>query len=162
MMATILIPAAIISAAPAYAQNADQILQRTRDLYQNLKSYSDAGVVVNEYAADIKDRHTFTTVFQRAPRHFLLEFHKQGGDQFVIWGNPDTFHTWWKTTGQQYDFPTRTTLPRSLTRGKTLPERRLKSRRFCTARHSWGATSTISRTWNWTARRSSAGGAATG
>src|SRR5439155_11559779 len=49
-------------------------------------------------------KHTFTTYFNRAPRHFLLDFRKQGGDQFVIWGDPDAFHTWWKTTGQQYDY----------------------------------------------------------
>jgi outer membrane lipoprotein-sorting protein len=96
---------AIVLGAPADAENAEQILQKTRDLYGALKSYSDSGVVVREYGASTQDRHTFTTVFNRTPRHFVLDFRKQGGDQYVIWGDPDAFHTWWKTTGQQYDYP---------------------------------------------------------
>jgi outer membrane lipoprotein-sorting protein len=84
---------------------ADDVLQRSRTVYAELKSYADTGTVVNEYGTDSTDRHTFLTRFTRAPRHFYLEFNKQGGDRFVIWGDPDAFHTWWKTTGDRYDYP---------------------------------------------------------
>ena len=87
----------------AQAQSADQILQKMRETYGAMKSYADTGVIVNEYGAT--DRHTFSTYFNRTPRHFLLDFRKQGGDQYVIWADPDGFHTWWKTTTQQTDYP---------------------------------------------------------
>lgn len=86
-------------------QTASDILQKTRITYQELKSYADSGTVVNEYGTSSEDRHTFSTEFIRTPRHFLLDFHKQGGDHFVIWGDPDAFHTWWKATAQQSDYP---------------------------------------------------------
>jgi outer membrane lipoprotein-sorting protein len=97
--------AAAFYSSPARAQNAEQILQKTRDTYLALKSYADSGVILEEYGSSSKDKHSFATYFNRAPRHFLLQFNKQGGDQFVIWGDPDAFHTWWKTTSQQTDYP---------------------------------------------------------
>ncbi len=87
----------------AHAQSVDSILQKMRDTYGAMQSYSDTGVIVNEYGAT--DRHTFSTYFNRSPRHFLLEFNKQLGDRYVIWAEPDAFHTWWKTTAQQMDYP---------------------------------------------------------
>jgi hypothetical protein len=87
------------------ARGADDILQRTRAMYGELRSYADTGTVINEYGTSSTDRHTFTTVFMRTPRHFLLDFTKQGGDRYVIWGDPDAFHTWWKTTGGRFDYP---------------------------------------------------------
>ncbi len=98
-------------AADAHAQNAEEILKKSRALYGSLNSYSDTGVVLVEYGTSSQDRHTFSTYFDRAPRHFLLEFHKQGGDRYVIWGDPDAFHTWWKTTGQQMDYPNPNNVP---------------------------------------------------
>jgi Predicted periplasmic protein (DUF2092) len=92
-------------AVASRAQDANSILQKARDTYVGLKSYADKGTILNEYGADATDKHTFSTYFNRAPRHFLLEFNKQGGDEFVIWGEPDAFHTWWKTTGTQTDYP---------------------------------------------------------
>src|SRR5579872_2270309 len=97
--------------AAARGQDANSILQKARDTYVGLKSYSDQGTIVYEYGADATDKHTFSTYFNRAPRHFLLEFHKQGGDQFVIWGEPDAFHTWWKMTGMQTDYPNPNNIP---------------------------------------------------
>ncbi len=91
--------------AAANAQNAGEILNRTRATYGAMRSYADTGVVVYEYGTASQDRHAFTTSFNRAPRHFLLDFRKQGGDRYVIWGDPEAFHTWWKTTGAQYDYP---------------------------------------------------------
>lgn len=85
------------------APSADDIAQKMRDTYGTFSSYSDSAVIVREYGAT--DRHTFTTYFNRAPRHFLLDFHKQGGDRYVVWGDPDAFHTWWKTTQQTTDYP---------------------------------------------------------
>jgi len=92
-----------LAAASALAQNADEIVQKMRDAYGVLNSYSDSAVIVREYGAT--DRHTFDTFFSRSPRHFLLDFHKQGGDRYVVWGDPDAFHTWWKTTMQTTDYP---------------------------------------------------------
>jgi outer membrane lipoprotein-sorting protein len=95
----------------AHAEDAAAILQKARDTYVGLKSYADRGTVVHEYGYDSTDTHTFTTYFNRAPRHFLLDFNKQGGDQYVIWGDPEAFHTWWKAIGQQTDYPNPTNTP---------------------------------------------------
>jgi outer membrane lipoprotein-sorting protein len=84
---------------------ADDFLQRSRATYGELRSYADTGVVIEEYGADSKDRHTFGTYFNRTPRRFSFDFRKEGGDRYVIWGDPDAFHTWWKTTGVQEDYP---------------------------------------------------------
>jgi outer membrane lipoprotein-sorting protein len=105
------VAAAVLCASPARAQKPEDILQKARDAYLALNSYADTAVILDEYGADSKDKHTFATSFNRAPRRFLLEFTKQGGDQFVIWGEPDAFHTWWKTTGQQTDYPNPQNIP---------------------------------------------------
>jgi hypothetical protein len=95
----------LMTTAGAHGQKAQEVLQKTRDTYAKMKSYADTGVVLYEYGASSEDKHAFSTVFNRAPRHLLLDFHKQGGDRYVIWADPDAFHTWWKTTGQQSDYP---------------------------------------------------------
>jgi outer membrane lipoprotein-sorting protein len=105
IFATAVCTAAVFVTPLAGAENPDDILQRTRAMYVSLGSYADTGIVLSEYGSSSQDRHTFTTYFNRNPRHFILDFRKQGGDQYVIWGDPDAFHTWWKTTGQQYDYP---------------------------------------------------------
>jgi hypothetical protein len=84
---------------------ADDVLTRSRAMYAALRSYADSGVVIKEYGSSTKDRHTFTTAFNRAPRAFVLDFHKLGGGQYVIWGDPGAFHAWGSTTGEQYDYP---------------------------------------------------------
>lgn len=86
------------------AQTVDEIIQRTTATYAAMKSYSDSGTVVTTYGQSTTGKHTFSTLFQRTPRRFLLDFNKQGGDEFVIWADPDAFHTWWKTTRQQSDY----------------------------------------------------------
>jgi outer membrane lipoprotein-sorting protein len=101
----------VICPSPARAQSGEQILQKTRDAYLTIKSYADTGTILEEYGTDSKSKHTFATYFNRAPRHFLLEFTKEGGDKFVIWGDPDAFHTWWKTTGQLSDYPNPQNIP---------------------------------------------------
>jgi outer membrane lipoprotein-sorting protein len=93
-----LLPAARLRAA-------DDVLQKARDLYAGLQSYGDTGTVVVEYGTASRDQHTFTTAISRAPRGFYFDFHKQGGDRYVIWGDPDAYHTWWKTTGVTEDYP---------------------------------------------------------
>jgi len=46
------------------------------------------------------------TYFNRDPRGFYFDFQKNGGaDRYVIWGDPEAFHTWWKTTGVKADYP---------------------------------------------------------
>jgi outer membrane lipoprotein-sorting protein len=98
-LTVIMVSIAMFGSSPARAQDAEGILQKTRDTYLVLKSYADTGTILDEFGAGSKSKHTLTTYFNRTPRHFLLDFRKEGGDQFVIWGDPDAFHTWWKTTG---------------------------------------------------------------
>jgi outer membrane lipoprotein-sorting protein len=105
LAASLAVSALIFLVAEAHAQSADSILQKTRDTYGQMKSYADSGMVVYEYGASSEDKHSFSTAFSRSPRHFLLDFHKQGGDRYVIWADSDAFHTWWKTTGQHTDYP---------------------------------------------------------
>jgi outer membrane lipoprotein-sorting protein len=97
-------------ALPRTANSAatDDVLARSRAIYASLRSYADTGTIEHEYGSagdPSRDRHSFTTYFNRAPRHFYLEFRKQGVDRYVIWGDPDAFHTWWKTTGAMEDYP---------------------------------------------------------
>jgi hypothetical protein len=96
-------PASLLRAGET--PTAEAILGHMREVYASLGSYSDQGSIVREYSATSSDRHAFATLFTRKPRHFLLDFHKQGGDRYVIWGDPDAFHTWWKATGQVSDYP---------------------------------------------------------
>jgi hypothetical protein len=92
-------------------QSASDIFDRSRAVYAQLTSYSDAGRVDVEYGTTSVDHHTFLTRFSRAPRRFLLDFTKEGGDRYVIWGDPDAFHTWWKTTGVVTDYPNPNNVP---------------------------------------------------
>jgi outer membrane lipoprotein-sorting protein len=101
----------ILTSATPHIKAADDVWQRSKAMYAALTSYSDTGVVLNEYGANSKDRHTFITAFNRAPRGFYLDFTKQGGDRYVVWGDPAAFHTWWKTTGEQYEYPNPNNLP---------------------------------------------------
>lgn len=70
-----------------------------------MNSYSDTGTIEVEYGRDSRDRHTFATLFSRSPRGFLLDFNKDGGDRYVVWGDPNAFHTWWKSTTVREDYP---------------------------------------------------------
>jgi len=81
------------------------ILQHARSVYATLNSYSDTGTVIYEYSPTAQDEHKFSTEFNRKPRHFLLDFRKANGDRIVITGDPDAFHSWWKTTGQVTEYP---------------------------------------------------------
>lgn len=68
-------------------RDADGIMQRVKALYGSLNSYADSGVVLFEYGPATSPsvwHHSFTTHFMRAPRHFLFDFHKDGGDRFVV------------------------------------------------------------------------------
>ena len=102
--------AAILSAvlAPRSASaHAADVLAQSRAAYAAMQSYADSGKVIKEYGSDplhpSSDTHRFSTRFRR-PRRFLLDFRKQGGDQYVVWGDDQAFHSWWKTTGVQYDY----------------------------------------------------------
>lgn len=92
----------------------DVILKRARSTYAVLNSYADTGAVTVEYgsaANPSRDRHSFSTYFVRAPRRFLFDFHKAGGDRYVIWADPGAFHTWWKATAVTTDFPNPNNVP---------------------------------------------------
>jgi len=83
----------------------DKIFASVLAKYASLNSYSDAGEIINEYGRDSKDVHKFTTLFNRSPRGYLLDFTKVSGEKFVIWGDPDAFHSWWSAIGSQSDYP---------------------------------------------------------
>lgn len=86
---------------------AAEVLAQSRAAYAALKSYADTGSVVNEYGSagqPLSERHRFRTLFRR-PRSFFFDFLKKGGDRYVVWGDDQAFHSWWKTTGIQYDYP---------------------------------------------------------
>src|SRR5579864_3696743 len=102
----------VLTVFSARAQNAGEILQRMRDTYAAMKSYSDTGVVLDYPDAASSNpilsksaRHTFTTSFNRSPRGFLLDYHKNESNRFVVWGDTDAFHNWDKFTGVRYDYP---------------------------------------------------------
>ena len=108
--------ALFLLAVPCYAQvratsasdpntTADKILEAARARYSSLNSYADTGIVIYEFGTGSKERHTFTTYFSRAPRGFYFDFNKENGDRYVIWGDPEAFHAWWKTTGVKDDYP---------------------------------------------------------
>jgi hypothetical protein len=80
------------------------ILEHTRSVYAALTSYSDTGTLLKEYSPISHDEYSFATYFTRAPRHFMFDYRKPS-DRIVIWGDPDAFHVWWKTTGQVTEFP---------------------------------------------------------
>ncbi len=81
------------------------ILEHSRSVYAALSSYSDTGTVVKDYTATSHDTYSFTTRFTRSPRHFLFDFKKPTGDRIVVWGDPNAFHSWWKTTAQVTEYP---------------------------------------------------------
>lgn len=92
------------SASPRAAE----VLAQSRAAYAALRSYADTGSVVNEFGSSagqpLSERHRFRTLFRR-PRSFVFDFLKKGGDRYVVWSDDQAFHSWWKTTGVQYDYP---------------------------------------------------------
>jgi outer membrane lipoprotein-sorting protein len=87
------------------AETPESILEHTKSVYAALTSYSDKGTVTKEYTATSRDTYSFTTRFNRSPRHFLFDFNTPSGGHVVIWADPDAFHTWWKATGQTSNYP---------------------------------------------------------
>ena len=87
---------------------AEEVLQKSRAAYTALKSYEDKGSVEAEFGqsgSQVRERHSFKTAY-KAPRQYLFDFTKAGGaDRYVAWSDGETFHSWWKATGQQQDFP---------------------------------------------------------
>lgn len=88
-----------------------ELLERVREKYAALDSYSDTGVVVLEEkpigSTLIRERHTFATRYQ-APRSFYFDFRKgsgASGERFVIWSPGDTFNSWWSATGVKEEYP---------------------------------------------------------
>ena len=103
VVALLLLALTAFSARPGPAN--DDVLARCREMYAGLRSYADTGVVINEFGVSSKEQHAFTTNFNRAPRGFYFEFKKAAGDRYVIWGDLEAFHTWWKTTAGRFDYP---------------------------------------------------------
>jgi hypothetical protein len=77
------------------------LLERSLAAYAALGAYSDTGTVTTEYrspgAPALIETHTFATCY-RAPRRFLFDFMKKGGERFVIWCDGGDFQTWWSAT----------------------------------------------------------------
>lgn len=94
----------MVFATPSSAQpSAEQILERTREIYASLSSYSDEGRTVVEEkpigATVIREEYTFVTRFS-APKRFYFESRKaSSGERFVVWSPRDTFNSWWSATG---------------------------------------------------------------
>jgi outer membrane lipoprotein-sorting protein len=94
------------------AQSANEILDKTKSVYAAMKSYSDSAVVLdypdvtssNPYTKKWA-QHSFATYFSRVPRGFLLDYHQTESNRFVVWGDPDSFHTWDRYTRARYDYP---------------------------------------------------------
>jgi hypothetical protein len=86
----------------------EDVLARSRVLYGSLRSYADTGTVDVEFGprgAVVRERHTFKTSY-RSPRHFYFDFTKhQDVDRFVVWGDDEGLHTWWRTTGVENSYP---------------------------------------------------------
>jgi outer membrane lipoprotein-sorting protein len=110
--------AAAGAAALAQSPDAGDVMHRVRTAYGELRSYADTGTVTVEYGTSSVDRHTFATAFIRAPRAFRLDVTKQAGDRYVVWGNPEAFATWWKATGQRFDYPNPNNAPAISTSGR--------------------------------------------
>lgn len=93
----------LLSLCPS-AWSDEALLAKTRAAYEALKSYSDTGVLVNEYgsaSSPTVERHRFTTRL-RKPRHYLFDFREDppaGAEQLVIWSDEEEFRSWWSTTG---------------------------------------------------------------
>lgn len=100
--------AAVLSPTSASRMAAD-VLAQSKATYAALQSYADSGTVLNEFGANpknpSKEVHHFRTNFRR-PRSFLFDFVKHNAaDRYVVWGDDQAFHGWWRTTGVQYDYP---------------------------------------------------------
>ena len=96
---------ALIASSSAQTSSGDKIFESVRAKYASLTSYADSGEIINEFGRDSKETHKFTTLFNRSPRGYLLDFTKQSGEKFVVWGDPDAFHSWWSSINSRSDYP---------------------------------------------------------
>lgn len=93
----------LLCATLAHAQpSAEQILEKTREVYAKLSSYADEGKTIVEEkpigATVIREEYTFVTRFS-APKRFYFDSRKtSSGERFVIWSPQDTFNSWWSAT----------------------------------------------------------------
>jgi hypothetical protein len=96
--------ALLLSTNTALPQSAADLMQRTRDAYHKLQSYSDTGEVVTDYqgigtSVLSRTKGSFQTTYE-APRHFRLKFRKENGEELAIWtkGQERTVYSWWSAT----------------------------------------------------------------
>ncbi|MBI1211244.1 MAG: hypothetical protein GC190_07265 [Alphaproteobacteria bacterium] len=95
--------AAAADPAPAPG-SADDIWQKTAATYAALKSYADTGTVLVELPG-LTETHNFTSRFQ-SPRFYFFDFTKhEDSDRYVIWSDAQAFHTWWRTTQLEDEYP---------------------------------------------------------
>src|SRR5262245_51264858 len=67
----------VVVAMSSHSRAADDVLARSRAMYAGLRSYADTGTVLHEFSVSSKERHTFTTYFNRSPRRFYFDFKKE-------------------------------------------------------------------------------------
>lgn len=93
-----------LARAEGEAASGEEIWKKTVEAYSSLKSYSDTGTVIVEMPG-MKDTHTFKMRFQ-TPRSYFFDFVKQDDvDRYVIWSDAQAFHTWWRTTQLEDEYP---------------------------------------------------------
>ena len=97
-----------VPAAGRPRADAEALMARTKAMYAALQSYADTGMVEHEFgthSAPARERHSFTTAY-RAPRHLRFDYTTHRAiDRFVLWGDDESFYTWWRRGGTRQTFP---------------------------------------------------------
>lgn len=109
LLGFVLLAASSLGVAAEAAPDPEALLQRVREAYAALTSYSDTGAILLENrpigATMIREEHTFTTRYA-APRQFYFDFRKGAtAERFVIWCPGETFSSWWSATHVKEDYP---------------------------------------------------------
>lgn len=99
----------LLAAIAMPASASDDPVAQSRAAYAALRSYSDTGTVLDQFAPGAANvyRHKFKTYF-RAPRNFYFEFEadpRAGGQRIVIWCDGGDFQSWFSATGQHASYP---------------------------------------------------------
>jgi hypothetical protein len=90
------------------AFDAEDVLAKSRAAYAALTSYADSGTVLDE-ATGFTDRSSFRTLFNRDPRHLLIEFRAVASEytagnrvpltnHVVLWMENGELQTWYSKT----------------------------------------------------------------
>ena len=97
------------------AFDAEDVLAKTRAAYAALTSYADSGTVLDE-SDGFTDRSSFRTLFNRDPRHLLIDFraivseYKAGNrvplnSQVILWMENGDLQTWSSKSDAHETYP---------------------------------------------------------